>query len=122
MLWQSADHSLVGNLVRHGEITEEEARIHPHRNIITRALSASGEPSEIETHVIRDVQEGDYIMLCTDGVLEQITDDRLREITRSHVGNKKGLKMEYSQGITKDNFSLYLLKLINDGSVGYDQR
>ena len=116
MVWQSADHSLVGNLVRHGEITEEEARIHPQRNIITRALSASGEPSEIEMHTIRDVQDGDYIMLCTDGVLEQITSDRLRIITLSHANNKRSLFMEYCRDVTKDNFSLYLLKLNNNGS------
>lgn len=111
VIWRSADHSLVGNMVRNGEITEEEARIHPRRNIITRALSASGELSEIETHSITDVQDGDYIMLCTDGVLEQINDDRLREITLSHTNNKKDLFMEYCGDVTKDNFSLYLLKL-----------
>lgn len=118
VVWQSADHSLVGNLVRHGEITEEEARIHPQRNIITRALSASGEPSEIEMHTIRDVHDGDYIMLCTDGVLEQITVDRLRSITLSHASNKRSLFMEYCRDVTKDNFSLYLLKLNNDSSGG----
>ncbi|MBS1521829.1 MAG: serine/threonine-protein phosphatase [Bacteroidetes bacterium] len=118
VIWRSADHSLVGNLVRHGEITEEEARIHPQRNIITRALSAAGEPSEIETHIIRDVQDGDYIMLCSDGVLEQITDGRLKEIALSHANNKRSLFMEYCSDVTKDNFSLYLLKLNNDSSGG----
>ncbi|HEY9000840.1 MAG TPA: protein phosphatase 2C domain-containing protein [Mucilaginibacter sp.] len=118
VIWRSADHSLVGNLVRHGEITEEEARIHPQRNIITRALSAAGEPSEIEMHIIRNVQDGDYLMLCTDGVLEQITDKRLRQITLSHVNNKRSLFMEYCSDVTKDNFSLYLLKLNSDNSGG----
>lgn len=113
-IWRSPDHSLVGNLVQHGEITEEEARIHPHRNIITRALTASGQPSEIEIHIISDIQDGDYIMLCTDGLLEQINNDRLRKIVLSHVKNKKNLFMEYCRNITHDNFSLYLLKLNND--------
>ena len=114
VIWHSADHSLVENLVRHGEITEEEARIHPLRNVITRALSATGSPSEIETHIIKDAREEDYIMLCTDGVLEQINDDRLREITLSHASNKRSLFMEYCRYVTKDNYSLYLLKLNND--------
>ena len=109
--WRSADHSLVEDLVRCGEITEEEARIHPQRNIITRALSAAGEPSEIEMHLIRDIQDGDYIMLCTDGVLEQINDNRLREIILSHSNNKRSLFMGYCREVTEDNFSLYLLKL-----------
>ena len=118
VVWRSADHSLVENLVRHGEITEEEARIHPQRNVITRALSAAGSPAEIETYTIRNVQDGDYLMLCTDGVLEQIDDNRLREITLSHANNKRSLFMEYCRDITKDNFSLYLLKLNNDSSGG----
>lgn len=117
VIWRSTDHSLVEDLVRNGEITEKEARIHPHRNIITRALSAAGAPSEVESHIIRDIQDGDYIMLCSDGVLEQINDDRLKEITLSHAKNKRGLFMEYCQDITKDNYSLYLLKLSNDGSA-----
>jgi len=114
VIWRSPDHSLVGNLVRHGEITEEQARIHPHRNIITRALSASGAPSEIEMHIIRDVLDGDCIMLCSDGVLEQINDERLREIVLSHAQDKRKLFIEYCQDNTYDNFSLYLLKLNSD--------
>jgi protein phosphatase len=111
VIWCSTDHSLVGDLVRRGEITEKEARIHPYRNVITRALSASGQPSEIEIHIIRDVQDGDYLMLCTDGLLEQINDDRLREIVLAQAENKKDLFMEYCKGVTHDNFSLYLLEL-----------
>lgn len=118
IVWRSADHSLVGDLVRRGDITGEEARIHPHRNIITRALSAGGTPSDIETHIIRDAHDGDYIMLCSDGLLEQIDDHRLREITLSHASNKKSLFMEYCKDVTSDNFSLYLLKLNNDNSSG----
>lgn len=114
VIWRSKDHSLVEDLVRRGEITEKEAHIHPHKNIITRALSASGNSSEMEGHVIHDIQDGDYIMLCSDGVLEQINDDRLREIALSHAKNKRSLFMEYCQDITRDNFSLYLLKLTND--------
>ena len=117
VVWRSTDHSLVENLVRHGEISEEEARIHPQRNIITRALSASGTPSDIENYVIRDVKDGDYLMLCTDGLLEQINDHRLKEIALSHAKNKRSLFMEYCQEVTKDNFSLYLLKLNNDSAA-----
>lgn len=113
VIWRSTDHSLVQDLVRYGEITEEQARVHPRRNIITRVLSASGSPSDIEGHIIRNIQDGDYIMLCTDGMLEQINDGRLREITLNQAKNKKNLFMQYCQDVTEDNFSLYLLKLNN---------
>ncbi len=53
VIWRSTDHSLVANLVKHGEISEEEARIHPQRNVITRSLSASGHVSEIDIHHIK---------------------------------------------------------------------
>jgi len=111
VVWRSTDHSLVQDLVRYGEITEEQARVHPHRNIITRVLSASGSPSDIESHVIIIIQDGDYIMLCTDGVLEQIDDDRLKEIILNDAENKRSLFMAYCQNATNDNYSLYLLKL-----------
>jgi protein phosphatase len=122
VLWRSADHSIVENLVRHGVITEQEARTHPQRNIITRGLCASGSPSEIESHVIGDIQDGDYIMLCTDGVLEQIEEKRLKEIILSHNRNKRSLFLEYCHGITNDNYSLYLLKLYNKGNQGSQVR
>lgn len=111
VLWRSTDHSLVAGLVKHGEITELEARSHPQRNIITRALSASGAPSEIDIHVISDLRDGDDILLCTDGVLEQIDEGRLKQILKSDNKNKKQLFMHYCKDITSDNYSLYLLKL-----------
>jgi protein phosphatase len=114
VIWRSTDHSLVANLVKHGEITEDEASNHPQRNVITRSLSASGSPSQIDLHVIRDIEDGDYIMLCTDGVLEQINEDRLKGILENASEDKETLFLAYAEGKTRDNFSLYLLMLESD--------
>lgn len=112
VLWQSTDHSVVANLLKYGEITAEEALIHPQRNIITRSLSGSDDaPSTIDVHYLNDLRDGDYIMLCTDGVLEQINEERLKEILLSGQQDKESLLMAYAEEKTRDNFSLYLLEL-----------
>ncbi|SHE50996.1 protein phosphatase [Desulfofundulus australicus DSM 11792] len=60
------DHSLVGELVRLGGISEEQARNHPRRNILTRAL---GIEPRVEVDGARvKIQKGDKIILCTDGL------------------------------------------------------
>lgn len=111
VLWQSTDHSLVAKLVERGEITEHEAINHAQRNIIIRSLSASGKAAVIETKWLSDIEENDYLMMCTDGVLENIDDQKLEAILTDPNEDKKSLFMNYCSGKTKDNFSLYLLKL-----------
>lgn len=71
------DHSLVGELVEFGAITKEQARTHPQRNVITRALGS-------EEHVEADCFEltmrlGDCILFCSDGLSNIITDQELLE-------------------------------------------
>ena len=66
------DHSLVEELLRQGRLTEEEARHHPQRNMVTRAL---GIGPEIEVDVFNIVAEpGDRILLCSDGLSNEVDD------------------------------------------------
>jgi protein phosphatase len=70
------DHSLVGELVRSGRLTEDEAREHPQRSVITRALG-------IESLVKVDIwnyplQSGDVILLCSDGLTDMIAEGQVR--------------------------------------------
>lgn len=60
------DHSVVGELVRRGSITAEEAESHPHRNVITRALGAEAEV-QADT-VTTGLHDGDVVLLCSDGL------------------------------------------------------
>ena len=117
VLWRSKDHSLVQQLIETGDIaTEEEAMSHPQKNVILRSLSAGNSRSKIETHLITDVQKNDYILLCTDGILENIGDQELYEILNPEQkkDNKAKLFLNYCEGKTNDNFSLYLLQLGKD--------
>lgn len=60
------DHSLVEDLVQRGDLTREQARVHPHKNLITRAL---GSESRLRADFFRrDLKPGDYLLLCSDGL------------------------------------------------------
>ena len=60
------DHSLVEDLVERGELTPEQARTHPHKNLITRALGA--EPVLMADCFRKEMAPGDYLLLCSDGL------------------------------------------------------
>ncbi|MCF6462697.1 Stp1/IreP family PP2C-type Ser/Thr phosphatase [Clostridium sp. Cult1] len=71
------DHSLVEELIRNGSISREEAKIHPQRNIITRAVGTS---KEIESDLI--IQEkliDDILLLCTDGLTNMVMDEEIEK-------------------------------------------
>ena len=71
------DHSFVEELVEAGEITPEEARVHPSRSIITRALGS--ERSMKADSFLVDVTMGDRVLLCSDGLSSMISDDVIEE-------------------------------------------
>lgn len=79
----SQDHSWVAEQVRAGLLTEDQARTHAQRNVITRCL---GTQSDVEVDVFREpVQEGDILVLCTDGLSGLISDEELMRIVERSV-------------------------------------
>lgn len=115
IIYQSSDHSLVNDLLRAGELTEEEAINFPKKNVITRAMQPNLERRhKADVFSFSDIQKGDYFFMCSDGVLEQLTNDKLCEI----LSNKKltdADKLEaikqVCEGKTKDNYSCYLIPI-----------
>lgn len=72
------DHSVVAALVEAGEITPEEARIHPQRSLITRCL---GYMATVEIDMFRqELRDGDLLLLCSDGLWELVDDHTIVEI------------------------------------------
>ncbi|MGI5963079.1 MAG: Stp1/IreP family PP2C-type Ser/Thr phosphatase [Lawsonibacter sp.] len=69
------DHSLVEDMVERGELTREQARNHPHKNLITRALGA--EPVLLADCFCQPMQPGDYLLLCSDGLSNVVTDQEM---------------------------------------------
>lgn len=81
------DHSWVEEMVKKGELSEEEMRFHPQKNIITRALG-TGEQVTADFFEV-ELKPGDRVLMCSDGLSNMIDDDELFHI----VSNKeKGLE------------------------------
>ena len=72
------DHTFVQSLVDEGRITDDEARIHPHRNLILRALDAVHEPEPDVTTI--PLAPGDRILLCSDGCSGALTDEEMASL------------------------------------------
>lgn len=121
IIYQSSDHSLVNDLLKAGELTEEEAISFPQKNIITRAMQPNLERRyKADVFSFSDIQSGDYFFLCSDGVLEQLTNERLCEILSDNSTTDEE-KLEAIRQVcydkTKDNYTCYLIpidKVVSD--------
>jgi PPM family protein phosphatase len=72
------DHSLVGELVARGKLTEEQAETHPQRSVITRAL---GPEPDVQVDVqVYQARAGDVFMVCSDGLTSMVPESRVREL------------------------------------------
>ena len=112
IMFKSKDHSLVQDLLSMGEITEEEALVHPKRNIITRSVNGK-EPARMDKELITDIREDDFFLLCTDGILETLFEEDFHELFTAEMDVFKAMEKVFSKahGNTKDNFSMYLIKV-----------
>ncbi len=106
------DHSVVEDLVERGEITHEEARLPPQKNLLTRALGA--EPSVRADLYHLERREGELILLCSDGLSNVVTDQELlfEVIHGGDVENACGrlLQLALSRG-APDNVTAVLIQL-----------
>lgn len=77
------DHSRVAEMERRGMLSKEEARMHPERSQLYRAL---GVRAEVEVDIADDVEfhAGDYFVLCTDGLCNMVSDDEITELATKH--------------------------------------
>ena len=78
----TTDHSYVGDLIQKGDITREEARFHPLRNLLNRALGIEG-AVEVDTREI-PLTPGDVLLLCTDGLYEVVSEGEMKTILSAH--------------------------------------
>jgi protein phosphatase len=80
MIQVTDDHSLAEERMRQGEMTEEEAAVHPQRHILTRALGVS---AEVETDMWElELRTGDRVVLCSDGLTNEVGSDEMARILR----------------------------------------
>ena len=76
------DHSLVQYMIDINEITEEEALTHPKKNVITRAVGT--QPSVYADHYLVSLQKGERLLLCSDGLTNNIEDEDIEKIIKSN--------------------------------------
>jgi serine/threonine protein phosphatase PrpC len=79
---QTVDHSWVEEQVRAGLLSANEARQHPWRNVVTRALSGGDEP-QVDVQAL-EVKSNDRVLLCSDGLSSVVTDARIAAILAEH--------------------------------------
>lgn len=112
--WQTEDHKMVTEMLKAGVLTLEQAANHPQSNIISRAIQGKTvKPVKADFKLIESIEPNDYFFMCTDGILESISDNLLEDI----IGNaendeaKMQLIQQICQGQSNDNFSAYLIKI-----------
>lgn len=117
IVFRTQDHSLVNDLVKIGEITEEEAKHHPQKNVITRAMQPCQEHrAKADIAHLTDIQPGDYFYMCSDGMLEEASDENiLNVITKPNVTDEK--KLEMLRQVTEDNKDNHTAHLIHIDNV-----
>lgn len=84
------DHSLVREMVKHGDITENEARSHPKKNIITRAVGI--DPQVTADYFSLKLKPGDSFLMCTDGLSNMVEDYDLRYIVQKNTNPEEAAK------------------------------
>jgi protein phosphatase len=103
------DHSLIAEMVRLGELTPEEGRNHPDKNIITRAVGTS-ENIKIDFFDIKP-DSGDQILMCSDGLSNMVGDDRIYEILKGEDTEDKAqvLVDEANANGGRDNIAVIVI-------------
>lgn len=113
VLYQSRDHSLVFDLFQSGEITYEEMSNFAQKNIVTRAMTP-GEGNRMRPDIIHitDVQPDDYFYLCSDGMLEQMSNEELVSLLSSDKTDEENREQLISATANnQDNHSAYLIHI-----------
>lgn len=104
------DHSIVQQLVRAGAISQAEAQVHPYKNVITRCL---GMASEIEPDILKTpLQAGDRFVVCSDGMSNFVSNQRLVEIVGGNDDIEEAGKMLVSEANARggaDNITVVLM-------------
>ncbi|MEW5757512.1 MAG: protein phosphatase 2C domain-containing protein [Pseudomonadota bacterium] len=116
-IFRTRDHSRVESLLQQGLITQQEVRDHPYRNHITRCLGGPSKPASITLSKAIQLQMGDILLLCSDGlwsgmrtkeIAEKLTDEPLDELASNLASAAEEIAYPKS-----DNITLVLLRWLS---------
>ena len=114
------DHSLVGELVRSGRLSPEEAGSHPQRSVITRAVGTEADV-DVDTFTVEG-RPGDVYLLCSDGLTDMIGEDEILRAVEGSGGDldraARALVDAANKGGGEDNITVILFSLAEAGADG----
>ena len=117
------DHSYVEELVDAGEITADEARVHPSRSVITRALGS--DPDMYADHFTIDVSAGDRVLLCSDGLSSMVEDSQIEAIAVSSPTPQTAVDNLVAAALQEgghDNVTVVIVDVTDDGVIDQHRR
>ena len=107
------DHSLVGELVRSGKLSAEEAQVHPQRSVITRAVGTDRDV-DVDTFPV-EPQNGDVFLLCSDGLTDMVDDTTIRDTAERHRGDLEAAARAFvgaaNRGGGEDNITVVFFEV-----------
>ncbi len=118
ILKMTVDHSVVEQLIQSGTITREEAKHHPDKNIITRAL---GTEEYIDADYYEyDAKPGEKILLCSDGLTEMLSDGEIKEIINDAESIKSAAEILVNSANERggfDNITVVIISFNEEGTI-----
>ncbi len=117
------DHSYVEELVDSGQITADEARTHPSRSIITRALGS--DPDMYADHFSLEVSNGDRVILCSDGLSSMVADSEIEALAVSSATPQQAADNLVAAALTAgglDNVTVVVVDVVDDGTAEKSRR
>ena len=112
------DHSYVEELVDAGEITADEARVHPNRSVITRALGS--DPAMYADHFCLNIEEGDRLILCSDGLSSMVPDGEIENIASKSSTAQICVDNLVDAALAAgghDNVTVVVVDVVDDGRI-----
>ncbi len=113
------DHSLVAQLVRDGQLTPDQARVDPRRNMVTRSVGVSAQVEIDADHEPGLLVPGDTLLMCTDGLHGQVVDEELKTAASSNdldQGCRDAIALANQRG-GPDNITVIMARLHEDGDM-----
>ena len=114
------DHSLVEEMIRLGGLSREDARLHPDKNIITRAIGAK---DEVEADFFtEELEAGNIVLMCSDGLTNMLEDKEIEAILLNPekeelIQKGDALIKAANENGGKDNIAVVLVRLVEDDEV-----
>jgi serine/threonine protein phosphatase PrpC len=111
--YKTKGHTWVNEAIEKGELTELEQYFHPNKNEVTRLIKGTQQRSQFDCQLVTDLEEHDYFLLISDGVLEAFIEDDLIELFNSNNSCAEILKEinKQSTQFSNDNYSAIIYQI-----------